>query len=102
MAIIMDIMATGVLEPGKDARVDVFRPEWFEGRKCLDIGCNAGLMTLLIGMFAHEYDSLKLFICVSRGPVLSGYDFVLISAQFCCVSVVAAYFCLFVCLSLPF
>ncbi|KAJ1387977.1 putative RNA methyltransferase At5g51130 [Sesbania bispinosa] len=33
----------------EDPRLKVFRKEWFEGKKCLDIGCNNGLITIQIG-----------------------------------------------------
>lgn len=29
----------------------VFKKEWFEGKDCLDIGCNAGIMTIQIGSY---------------------------------------------------
>lgn len=32
----------------EDPRLAVFRKEWFEGKECLDIGCNQGLITLAI------------------------------------------------------
>lgn len=31
-----------------DQRLDVFRKEWFEGKNCLDVGCNTGKVTILI------------------------------------------------------
>ena len=31
-----------------DGRLAVLRPEWFAGRRCLDVGCNAGLLTMSI------------------------------------------------------
>ena len=31
-----------------DERLAVLRPEWFAGRRCLDVGCNAGLLTMSI------------------------------------------------------
>lgn len=33
----------------EDPRLAVFKREWFEGRDCLDIGCNQGLITISIG-----------------------------------------------------
>ncbi|KAG9455052.1 hypothetical protein H6P81_007956 [Aristolochia fimbriata] len=33
---------------GEDPRLAVLKKEWFEGRRCLDIGCNQGLMTISI------------------------------------------------------
>ncbi|XP_029957080.1 7SK snRNA methylphosphate capping enzyme [Salarias fasciatus] len=40
----------GYRNPGcsEDPRVRVFRPEWFEGKDVLDLGCNAGHLTLYI------------------------------------------------------
>ncbi|KAI5609286.1 7SK snRNA methylphosphate capping enzyme-like, partial [Silurus asotus] len=34
--------------PNVDPRLAAFRPEWFSGKKVLDIGCNVGHMTLAI------------------------------------------------------
>ncbi|XP_063965613.1 probable RNA methyltransferase Y17G7B.18 [Lytechinus pictus] len=31
-----------------DNRIDLFKREWFEGKKCLDIGCNSGHVTLAV------------------------------------------------------
>ncbi len=31
-----------------DARLGLMRAEWFAGRRCLDVGCNAGLLTMSI------------------------------------------------------
>lgn len=33
----------------KDVRLTYFRRQWFEGKTCLDIGCNTGHVTLYIG-----------------------------------------------------
>ncbi|TMS13740.1 7SK snRNA methylphosphate capping enzyme [Larimichthys crocea] len=40
----------GYRNPGasEDPRVRVLRPEWFEGKEVLDLGCNAGHLTLYI------------------------------------------------------
>lgn len=35
----------------EDPRLKVFRKEWFEGKDCLDIGCNNGIITIQIGNF---------------------------------------------------
>ncbi|KAM1061919.1 hypothetical protein ACFX14_026222 [Malus domestica] len=35
-------------EMEEDAKLKVFKKEWFEGRDCLDIGCNSGIMTIQI------------------------------------------------------
>lgn len=35
----------------EDPRLKVFRKEWFEGKDCLDIGCNNGIITIQIGIF---------------------------------------------------
>ncbi|PRQ46654.1 putative tRNA (guanine-N-7) methyltransferase, Trmb type, RNA methyltransferase bin3 [Rosa chinensis] len=32
----------------EDPRLKVFKKEWFEGKDCLDIGCNAGIITIQI------------------------------------------------------
>ncbi|KAF6164471.1 hypothetical protein GIB67_025297 [Kingdonia uniflora] len=39
-------------EVKEDPRLKVFKKEWFEGKDCLDIGCNQGLITISI---AKEY-----------------------------------------------
>ncbi|KAK7820507.1 putative rna methyltransferase [Quercus suber] len=28
----------------EDPRLNVFKKEWFEGKECLDIGCNSGII----------------------------------------------------------
>lgn len=38
----------------EDPRVKVFRKEWFEGKDCLDIGCNSGLITINIGTHSRK------------------------------------------------
>lgn len=40
----------GYRNPGasEDPRIRVLRPEWFEGKEVLDLGCNAGHLTLFI------------------------------------------------------
>ncbi|KAJ0495765.1 putative RNA methyltransferase bin3, bin3-type S-adenosyl-L-methionine binding protein [Helianthus annuus] len=32
----------------EDPRIKIMRKEWFEGKSCLDIGCNSGLITITI------------------------------------------------------
>uniref|UniRef100_A0A251V3I1 RNA methyltransferase n=1 Tax=Helianthus annuus TaxID=4232 RepID=A0A251V3I1_HELAN len=32
----------------EDPRIKIMRKEWFEGKNCLDIGCNSGLITITI------------------------------------------------------
>jgi 7SK snRNA methylphosphate capping enzyme len=38
------------LESMKDERLGVLKKDWFEDKKCLDIGCNDGTLTLMIGL----------------------------------------------------
>lgn len=38
------------LEAMKDPRMGVIKKEWFNDKKCLDIGCNDGTLTLLIAV----------------------------------------------------
>ena len=38
------------VETGDDPRLAFFKKEWFAGKRCLDIGCNVGELTLAIGM----------------------------------------------------
>ncbi|GMP59776.1 hypothetical protein CsSME_00022920 [Camellia sinensis var. sinensis] len=33
----------------EDPRLKVLKKEWFEGKDCLDIGCNNGTITITIG-----------------------------------------------------
>lgn len=33
----------------QDTRVKWLQREWFEGKACLDIGCNEGALTIYIG-----------------------------------------------------
>ncbi|KAF3441895.1 hypothetical protein FNV43_RR15810 [Rhamnella rubrinervis] len=40
----------------EDPRLKVFKKEWFEGKDCLDIGCNSGVLTIQIA---------KKFLCQS-------------------------------------
>lgn len=35
----------------EDPRLKVFKKEWFQDKKCLDIGCNSGIITIQIGIF---------------------------------------------------
>ncbi|KAK3122298.1 hypothetical protein QOZ80_8BG0667740 [Eleusine coracana subsp. coracana] len=35
---------------GEDPRLEAFKKEWFEGKDCLDIGCNQGLVTIGLAM----------------------------------------------------
>lgn len=32
-----------------DPRLSMFKKEWFEGKDCLDIGCNQGIVTIDVG-----------------------------------------------------
>lgn len=37
------------LRPGdRDPRLNILQGSWFEGKKCLDVGCNEGNLTLAI------------------------------------------------------
>lgn len=36
-----------------DPRLKVFKKEWFEGKDCLDIGCNSGIITIQIAKIFH-------------------------------------------------
>lgn len=33
----------------EDPRLKAMKKEWFEGKDCLDIGCNSGVITIAIG-----------------------------------------------------
>ncbi|OMO58214.1 tRNA (guanine-N-7) methyltransferase [Corchorus olitorius] len=41
-------MAIGPSHEAEDPRVKVLKKEWFEGKDCLDIGCNSGVITIQI------------------------------------------------------
>ncbi|KAL0000018.1 hypothetical protein SO802_019620 [Lithocarpus litseifolius] len=43
----------------EDPRLNVFKKELFEDKECLDIGCNSGIITILIGYSAFSFYSLK-------------------------------------------
>src|SRR4051812_4278117 len=34
----------------RDPRLEALNPSWFKGKRCLDIGCNAGDLTIAVGM----------------------------------------------------
>ena len=36
----------------EDPRLAAFKKEWFEGKDCLDIGCNQGLITISVGILS--------------------------------------------------
>jgi ribosomal protein L11 methylase PrmA len=38
------------LEALKDPRMGIFKEEWFKDKKCLDIGCNIGTLTIMIAV----------------------------------------------------
>lgn len=38
------------LEALKDPRLSIFNKEWFEGKNCLDIGCNDGTLTIMVAV----------------------------------------------------
>jgi 7SK snRNA methylphosphate capping enzyme len=38
------------LEALKDPRLSVFKTEWFKDKRCLDIGCNDGTLTIMIAV----------------------------------------------------
>lgn len=57
-------------EGAADPRLNIIKKEWFQGKRCLDIGCNTGQFTLSVGMYYHTFvshttkeRSLNLDIC---------------------------------------
>nr|XP_057943974.1 7SK snRNA methylphosphate capping enzyme-like [Doryrhamphus excisus]XP_057943975.1 7SK snRNA methylphosphate capping enzyme-like [Doryrhamphus excisus] len=46
----------------EDPRIHVFRPEWFEGKRVLDLGCNSGNITLYIAKMLRPASILGLDI----------------------------------------
>lgn len=49
----------------EDPRLKVFKKEWFEGKDCLDIGCNNGIVTIQIG----TNTSISVFICKQKKKI---------------------------------
>ncbi|KAL2342543.1 hypothetical protein Fmac_003828 [Flemingia macrophylla] len=43
----------------EDPRLKVFRKEWFQGRDCLDVGCNNGMITIQIDRVQDAYWNLR-------------------------------------------
>ncbi|KAL0000023.1 hypothetical protein SO802_019625 [Lithocarpus litseifolius] len=64
----------------EDPRLNVFKKELFEDKECLDIGCNSGIITILIAkkfrcrsILGIDIDSGKiLFILISFAPKFYG------------------------------
>lgn len=56
----------------EDPRFKVFKKEWFEGKDCLDVGCNSGLMTINIGkdLCSGSQFSMKVLISDSFNSTL--------------------------------
>ncbi|XP_077403319.1 7SK snRNA methylphosphate capping enzyme isoform X2 [Vanacampus margaritifer] len=46
----------------EDPRIHVFRPEWFEGKRVLDLGCNSGHLTLYVAKMLRPAHILGLDI----------------------------------------
>ncbi|KAK3210662.1 hypothetical protein Dsin_015368 [Dipteronia sinensis] len=50
----------------EDPRLKVLKKEWFQGKRCLDIGCNSGLITIQIAKKFHCRSILGIDIDSSR------------------------------------
>ncbi|KAL0015549.1 hypothetical protein SO802_002618 [Lithocarpus litseifolius] len=50
----------------EDPRLNVFKKEWFEGKECLDIGCNCDIITILIAKKFHCQNILGIDIDSDR------------------------------------
>jgi 7SK snRNA methylphosphate capping enzyme len=46
------------LEAMKDPRLNLIKSEWFDNKECLHIGCNDGLITIMLSFF-HQPKTLK-------------------------------------------
>ncbi|KAK8592430.1 hypothetical protein V6N13_063008 [Hibiscus sabdariffa] len=46
-------------EKEEDPRIKVFKKEWFEGKDCLDIGCNSGIITIQIEYGVDKVNGLS-------------------------------------------
>lgn len=53
-------------EFSEDPRLALFDREWFTGRRCLDVGCNEGLVTLGVAAKFHTRWAGGLFMCALR------------------------------------
>eukprot|EP00466_Bigelowiella_natans_P010114 jgi/Bigna1/144752/aug1.91_g19460 len=42
---------------GQDIRLNIFEPNSLKGMRCLDIGCNEGILTLGLALKAQPYAS---------------------------------------------
>ncbi|XP_022755002.1 probable RNA methyltransferase At5g51130 isoform X2 [Durio zibethinus] len=49
-------------EVEEDPRIKVLKKEWFEGKDCLDIGCNSGVVTIQIGLIEDAFWCLRKFV----------------------------------------
>lgn len=52
----------------RDPRLELFRPEWFRNRAVLDVGCNAGVISILI---AKDFEPRRV-LGIDIDPVLVG------------------------------
>ncbi|CAL0312501.1 unnamed protein product [Lupinus luteus] len=56
----------------EDPRMKVLRKEWFEGKECLDIGCNSGIITIQI---AQKFGCRSILgIDIDSGKILINSD----------------------------
>ncbi|KAG8487499.1 hypothetical protein CXB51_016251 [Gossypium anomalum] len=49
-------------EREEDPRIRVLKKEWFEGKDCLDIGCNSGVVTIQIALIEEAFWYLRKFV----------------------------------------
>ncbi|XP_062073221.1 probable RNA methyltransferase At5g51130 [Humulus lupulus] len=47
----------------EDPRLKVMKKEWFEGKNCLDIGCNNGIITIQIVLHGFRNQRYNSSIC---------------------------------------
>ena len=76
-----------------DPRLGLLKKEWFEGRDCLDIGCNTGqVRALLSGYLLGQSGESRACVAVLQSIVLTNVHIVLL--EFCMPTVVALFFVL--------
>lgn len=57
-------------ELDEDPRLRVLKKEWFEGKDCLDVGCNNGLVAIHIGEWiVHSPHGFIVPLCLSESQL---------------------------------
>ncbi|KAF9291661.1 hypothetical protein BGZ68_002983 [Mortierella alpina] len=70
-----DSMAVRDLAKQVDLRLEFLEPSWFRGKRVLDIGCNAALLSVFIGEHALEHKPVIQFYAMHYKPCkIQGVD----------------------------